>query len=313
MSVQEPIKSFLTDIEVSKANNTYMTRRSDMRKFNQYLEENDLDVLEAKTRHLHNWLRSQQSEFSASTVQSRYHSLNQLYSYLSGILDQIDENPADGLNSVSEYASNGTLKHRGDSLSYVTPDEVALMAEGVDKPMIRNELLIRLLFQTGMRRGELQSAKVENIDRESRSIRIYAPKTDDHRTVFYRESLDFLLSQWLDVYREGQKKAVTSPYLFPTNSSEHISKERINRVVRAAAENAGIQEVVHHDAKGHPRYRVTAHALRHGHAVHALKSGVDIRSVAEHMGHNDIQTTMNYLQFVDDDVEEAYEQNWVTS
>lgn len=33
------------------------------------------------------------------------------------------------------------------------------------------------------------------------------------------------------------------------------------------------------------RCRVTAHALRHGHGVHSLKSGIDIRTVQKHLGH----------------------------
>jgi len=81
----------------------------------------------------------------------------------------------------------------------------------------------------------------------------------------------------------------------------------INEIVKDAAENAGIQNVINRDALDRSRHRITAHALRHGHAVTALKSGIDVRTVQKHLGHTDIETTMEYLQLIDDDVMEAYQ------
>jgi integrase/recombinase XerD len=78
------------------------------------------------------------------------------------------------------------------------------------------------------------------------------------------------------------------------------------KIVRPAAEEAGIQEVVYTDKNGGQRYRITAHALRHGHGVHALKSGIDVRTVQKHLDHAKLEMTMRYLQLIDSDVKEGY-------
>lgn len=100
--------------------------------------------------------------------------------------------------------------------------------------------------------------------------------------------------------------AADSPYLFVSRKADRLRTENVGRMVKKAAENAGIQSVLYTDQRGHERTRITSHALRHGYAVHALKSGIDIRTVQEHMGHAKIETTMKYLQLIDDDVKESY-------
>jgi integrase/recombinase XerD len=307
--MQEPIEDFLTDVKLSKKDSTHEVRKYDLQEFNRYLEENELDVLEVETKHLHKWLREQASVYAPNTTRGRYASLTTLYGFLAGIQNQVDDDPTEGLKDPSDYAKNTSKRHSTDEIVRVNPEEVAALVEHVPKPKIRNELLIRSIFQTSVRASTASLIEVDNTDRDNRSIRVYAPKTDDTRTVFYQESLDLLLDQWLNTYREGYGTAADSPYLFLSVRSEKMKAQRINRVVREAAENAGIQDVLYEDAQGVPRYRVTAHTLRHGHAVHALKSGVDIRSVQKQMGHSNIESTLQYLQYVNKDVEEAYE-NW---
>lgn len=305
--MQGPIAEFLADVKASKADNTARNRRADLKRFDAWLAENDIDALEAEPRHVHQWLRAEQGKYAPGTVQSRYDSVKLLYDFLADLRGDVAEHPVEDLKRREFTNGNGSKKHGGDELSYVTAAEVDKLAGNVPNPKVRNELLVRLLFQTGLRRGEVTLVELDNIDRENRSIRVYAPKTDDWRTVFYQPSLDFLLDRWVEAYRQKHGTADRSPYLFPTRQSEKLRPQQVNRVARTAAENAGIQEVLFRDADGRPHYRVTAHALRHGHAVHSLKSGIDIRTLAEHMGHENIETTMQYLRIVERDVKDAYE------
>jgi len=53
--------------------------------------------------------------------------------------------------------------------------------------------------------------------------------------------------------------------------------------MRAAVKAAGIMR------------RVTPHTLRHAFATHAMKTGQDVRTVQDMMGHESIETTMIYL------------------
>lgn len=191
----------------------------------------------------------------------------------------------------------------------MTPSiEVKQLAECVPQLKLRNELIIRLLWQTGLRRSEAAIIRLDNIDREEQSIEIWSPKTDSWRKVYYQSSFDILLATWIDRGRRlSFSEAEESDYLFPTDRAEHIVPMQINEIVKKAAEEADIQEVMNRDAMDRPRHRVTAHALRHGHAVEALKPSIDLRTVQKHLGHTDLETTMEYLQLIDDDVKESFQ------
>lgn len=182
------------------------------------------------------------------------------------------------------------------------------MKEPEPPPKLRNKLLIRLMFQTGVRTNEVPRIRLDGIEREERSIEIYSEKTGETRTVFYQPSLDFLLDEWLDGgYRRSFPTSHDSSYLFISRETGRFSDPMVNPIIRNAAEEAGIQEELYETKKDHTRKRVTAQTLRHSHAVHALKSGIDVRTVQKHLGHASLEMTMRYLELIDDDVKDAYQ------
>lgn len=306
--MQELIEEYLEDVKVSKAHSTYKGRQADMKKFDAYLAENDLEVTEVTSKDAHTFLREQGQKYAESTISNIYDAVNGLYHYLEkwNEIDE-DDHPLDSLKR-SDYGGNkDAKKHQTDDIVYITSDEKDLLREHVPDPQLRNELMIELMFQTGIRRGELTGIELEHLDREARRIRIWSTKTEEWRVVRYRPSLDFLLTQWLDHgYRGSFQTAEESPNLFVTNYATNIDKSYVNNIVVQAAEEAGLQEVLYEDAGGCERKLVTAHTLRHSHAVEAVKSGIDIKFIQEQMGHENIETTEQYLRVTEKDVDEAY-------
>ena len=59
-------------------------------------------------------------------------------------------------------------------------------------------------------------------------------------------------------------------------------------------------------AAGVPRERAHPHAIRHGHAIAAVKAGVPLAILQAQLGHSSIQTTAIYLQFTLEDRKQAY-------
>ena len=229
-------------------------------------------------------------------------------------MPEVPENPYDGLDKDDKKLLRGETKKKDglkdsntDEYPYLEPEKVAELVENVPAPRLRNELIIKLLFNCGFRRGELANAKEDHIDREDRSVYIPPRKSSEGRYVAYDEDyLGFQLSQWLDYgNRDSMTYAVESDYLFPTNDDEKISGDYINQIVKETAENAGLQETLNEYADGRAIHKVTAHTLRHSFAMAQLNAGTDVRSLQTLLGHDELDTTLIYLQQSKEEAKEA--------
>jgi integrase/recombinase XerD len=215
----------------------------------------------------------------------------------------LDGDPTESLqigNYAGTQAKRDAEHESEEDHIYLTRDEVEQLSENVPtKNPLRNELIVRLLFETGVRIGELSRVKLENVDRENGDILVKSSKKrqrTEYRTVHYwSEATERLLTLWLDKgHRAGIYGASDSPYLFPTAKRERVREQAINDVVKQAAESAGLQEEQYEDAAGRTQWKITAHTLRHSCAMHLLNNGATVAHVKKLLGHTDIQTTQQY-------------------
>ena len=85
--------------------------------------------------------------------------------------------------------------------------------------------------------------------------------------------------------RAAAQSLLRGGWLFPgRNPVEPLSARQLCRVVRAAAQAAGINK------------RVSPHRLRHSFATHLLEQGVDIRVIQTLLGHAKLDTTALYTR-----------------
>lgn len=301
-------------------------------KWAEWLEqERDKDVFEATTADLrvHFW-EMHNDGYADTTVNCRRSAVSRFYDKLSVIAedyptrfefdtDDVPPNPSEGLDPNDwPWASGETKTSEGlrgggsdEGIQYLEPDEIAELVNRAPSPTLRNELVLRLLYDTGCRRGELAQVQLDDIDRNDQKIWIEPIKSPKGRWVTYKPKyVGWHLEQWLDDGYRGSTyyaREMDSDYLFPTNESEHISGYRINEIVKEAAENADLQATVGKYAGDDDRKvrKVTAHTIRHSHAVQAVKSEIDVRRLAESMGHIskegevNIETTMTYLRLAE--------------
>ena len=156
----------------------------------------------------------------------------------------IDESPFTGFELEEEYEDiTRNVPKQVRVLQDNDPDAdaiVAISAEQVKKlikhsgsPKLRNSLVNRLLWQTGMRCSELASVKIEHIDEDRRSIDIRSAKAqvgDDHywRTVYYQENLEYQLWEWIhgggreSLYNGDETLSEDSGHLLLTHSALNV-------------------------------------------------------------------------------------------
>ena len=295
------IDRFLTRLERIKGDDhsTYRLYRGCLKKYDKWV---DIDPKEVAALDIEDYLLYLKNEgYAGNTVSTHFTALRKFYTTVKDKFEVIEDHPCEGvdLKELDVY----DRRENDDKVYYVSEDEKEQMIENIsDRYYVRDRLVIELFWQTGLRRNELRNIQMDNLDQKNNSIRVYGEKTDEWRTVHYQPSLNRFLDLWIDNERPLMWD---SEYLFPSKRAELISAREIGQTVRDAASE--INEVVGETQDGHRKLRISTHSLRHGHAVHALKSGVNVRAVQMQLGHKDIDTTMQYLRLVDDDVREAYQ------
>lgn len=154
-----------------------------------------------------------------------------------------------------------------------TPEEIALALKHCKGP--RDDLILSLAYQSGLRLSEMATLKLENI--EGLAISVMGKKRKRRRT-FIREDTRKKLDRWL-VLAE-----ITEGYIFPSPTiwDHHLTNQQIRDLIKATFKRTGIEKRVH------------PHALRHTWFTTMLDNGAPLMDTAIMGGHSDPMTTKRY-------------------
>ena len=289
--------------------NTYDSYLTSCRVFREFMQEYNIEsVIEVDKRNIDDFLELYLVDrVSGSTVKSYYTSLRPLFHFLER-RDHYAEDQSNPMEevSLSNYNIDTTpSKREKKEPVYLEPEEKDALVENVHRPKIRNKLIINLLWSTGMRASGAVGIKIEDIDRDDRSIFLPAArnKSEEDRTVWYDDNTAFLMNQWLDGgYRDAFVHADSS-YLLISYKSDDMTTTSLARVVKGAAEDAGLQSTI--DQNGREYAKITSHVLRHSYGVQKARSGMPIKQLAMLMGHSDTSTTEKYMKLAKRDLRQA--------
>jgi integrase/recombinase XerD len=212
------------------------------------------------------------------------------------------ENAADSWSSTTRKKREMRDKYGFEQLK---TGDVKAMIEAVPDPEFRNRVLVRLLAQTGIRRGEAAQLRVSDVSIENRTLNVYGEKDDEYRTVPFSDTLRTPLQIWTNTKREHIYGVDESTeWLFPSRDGGHISGYSINEIVKTAAEKADLQKSYGEDSEGRKQNLITAHSLRHYYALQCAKNEMKAPFLRKLMGHTDISITQVYLNAASDTVVE---------
>jgi len=149
---------------------------------------------------------------------------------------------------------------------------------------LTSQLVLELLFATGIRVGELVNIKINDIAVEDKTIKING-KGDRERMVFLP---DQQLIALINIYKSTRKNFYPNTQIMLINTRGGALNTQMARLlIRRIGEQAKLKR------------RITPHMLRHSAATHLLDSGVDIRHVQKLLGHQSITTTQIYTHVSD--------------
>ena len=145
----------------------------------------------------------------------------------------------------------------------------------------RNRAIFEVLYACGVRVAELCGARVEDLDLDTRIIRVTG-KGDKTRVIPVGSKAAEALHLYLSGERPELVRKWTRSHLFLSVRGKALTPDRIWQLVKETARVAGLAQNVY------------PHLLRHSFATHLLGNGADLRIIQELLGHSDISTTQIY-------------------
>lgn len=181
---------------------------------------------------------------------------------------------------------------------YLTDEQMKKLREEIERN-VREEvyysrrrvaLLIRaafyLLWQGGMRLGEVEELRLEDLDFPQKRLSVRDAKGRKDRTVYLTETAIYALQEYLTVRGEGSGDNV---FLY---NNAPVKKDLIRSQLKYAGERVEV--------------KVFPHRLRHTCATQLLNAGCRITSIQRFLGHKDLASTMVYAKAHDQTVADDY-------
>ena len=153
------------------------------------------------------------------------------------------------------------------------------MARIINSEMdIRNKTIITLLAKTGIRRNELITLDVSDVNLVENRIKLKPTAKRSNRTLFIDDECSFLLRRWLRIRETVNKKK--SPALFLSKWANRITRTDVYDAVTKAAERVGLHDPESERLEDH----FGPHCCRHWFTTHLRRAGMRREFIQELRG-----------------------------
>lgn len=233
------------------------------------------DIREAAYPLIRSWIvKLVDDGLSNRTVNRKTASLNAYYRFLVRIKD-IELNP------LARHKSLKTPKKVEVPFSEEEMEEVLkAISYKDDFEGFRDKCIIELFYATGMRRSELISLKVDDIDFSANTIKVLG-KRNKERLLPLLPHLKHLIKAYLEKRKEVATTA-SGDILILVKNGNKIYETLVYRVINSYFSKVSF------------KVKKSPHILRHTFATHVLNKGADLNSVKELLGHSSLASTQVY-------------------
>lgn len=183
-------------------------------------------------------------------------------------------------------------KNKDHSLKFLNQEQVdRLLSQPLlsSKTGLRDKAILELLFSTGLRVSELVSLNCDQVDLKTREFGVLG-KGGRTRVVFVSKRAANYVGRYL---RSRMDKF--NPLFIRTKKDARLTARSVQRMIKKYGRLAKLP------------ISITPHVLRHSMATDLLRSGADLRSVQEILGHKNIATTQIYTHITDARLREVHD------
>lgn len=218
---------------------------------------------------------------SARTRARKVSALRGFYRYYCDKMQLIEENPTRSLD---------TPKARRELPKFLTLRQSIELLNAVDGPYRERDYCILTLFlNCGMRVSELCGIDLGDITEDR--LRLLG-KGNKERIVYLNDACREAIARYLP--HRISPKAGHRNALFISRLGRRIDVQTVKALVTKYLKMAGVYQ-----------QHLSVHKLRHTAATLMYQNGVDVRTLKEVLGHENLDTTMIYTHVVDENLREA--------
>ena len=284
------VNSFLQYIQYEKkySSCTVFSYLNDINQFQDFLSETySLSIGQTELKHIRAWIiRLKQDNIKSSSVNRKISALKSLFKY--GLKNNyIKSNPCLKLQSL-KTPKKLPVFFKESELETALETEKNTENHFAD---IRNNIILEILYQTGIRRAELISIKDSDFNFFSLTLRILG-KGNKERIIPISKGLKEKVEEYINL----KNQIFDSPYLIVTDNGEQAYPNLIYRTIKASmSEVSSLQ-------------KKSPHVIRHSFASSLLNNGAEISAVKELLGHANLAATQIYTHTSYEQLKKTYKQ-----
>jgi len=285
--VEEIQKKFLNMLKVERnfSDHTLKAYHDDLAQFNQFLEQELLNLRTFEYKDARNYLSYLYSNnLKRTTVSRKISTLRTFYEFWM-TQDTSVNNPFIQLvhPKKEQYLPQFFYEEEMEALFNTVSNDA--------KKGLRDRVVIELLYATGIRVSELVNIKVMDLDMNLPGVKVLG-KGNKERFVPFGEFCRQSIEQYLEKFKPLKSKR--HPYLIVNMKGDPITERGVRYLLNDVVERtAGVTEI-------HP------HKLRHTFATHLLNQGADLRTVQSLLGHVNLSTTGKYTHVSNQQLRKVY-------
>ena len=150
--------------------------------------------------------------------------------------------------------------------------------------------VVESFYCTGVRRNELLSLDLADVDHRQRTLLVRAGKGERPRVLPLAPACYEALSRYLDFGRPELARGEPTPALFLSTRGARLSKDSVARILYELSDLAGFSE------------RATPHCFRRTCATGLLNNGTNLKVIQAVLGHSSLETTSVYLNLSPEEI-----------
>jgi len=285
------IESFFDYLAYEKkySSHTIISYKNDLTQFVTFLNQDlsDAEISEINHQHIRSWISTLISDkIEPRTVNRKISSLKSFFRFLQRERVVVS-------NPVSHISGPKTPKRLP---VFVNERQMENLFQNVKFDVgfngQRDQLILDLLYQTGIRRSELALLTETNIDLKNLTIKVLG-KRNKERLI----PISLPLKRNLDNYLQVKKELnLSSPMLLVNEKGVNFNEHAIYECVKKyLAQVTTIK-------------KKSPHVLRHTFATHLLNNGADINAVKDLLGHTNLSATQIYTHNTIEKLKKSYQQ-----